>query len=214
MRLDAAELRDLFALGGHGLSDPQAEALVGYLSLLSRWSARINLTGCRDPLDAADRLLFDAFEVAPFLPRSALVLDVGAGAGGLATALAVLRPDIRLLVIEPRQKRAAFLRRVRRELSLTRWDVVQARAESIEHPGAHVAYAQAVMPPERWLPLGRKLVRAGGVVLCLTAEPPADDVAPAGLTLAERRHYTLPRSRAPRAVTLFRAVEGATMADS
>jgi 16S rRNA (guanine527-N7)-methyltransferase len=209
MRQDATAIRDLFAAGGHELGDLQAEALTDYLTLLVRWSSRVNLTGFHDPLDAADRLLYDAVEVAPLVPRSASIIDVGAGAGGLAAALAVLRPDVGIRLVEPRQKRAAFLRRVRHELSLERWDVVQARAESIGSPGVDVAYARAVMPPERWLPLGRRLVRDGGAVLCLSAEPL--DVAPAGLTLTASRRYVLPWSRAPRAVTLFRAGDADTI---
>ncbi len=209
--MNADDLLALFARGPAPLDRGGAEALGAYLSLLLRWSARINLTGSRDPSDAAERLLYDAAEVAPLVPEGARVLDVGAGAGGLAAGLTVLRPDLRLWLCEPRQKRAAFLRRARRELAFDRWEVVQARAEELEPHAADVTYAQAVMPPERWLPLAWNLVRPGGGVVCLTAAPVPAGAVPGGLDLETRRTYRLPRSGSPREVTLFRAAAGDTI---
>jgi len=207
------ELQDLFSRSPTPLTPDGAAALAAYLSLLGHWSARINLTELRDPTTAAEWLLYDAAELAPLVPDHARVLDVGAGAGGLATALAVLRPDLEIRLSEPRQKRAVFLRRVRRELGFERWEVVQERAESLKNRDADLTYAQAVMPPPAWLALGRTLVRDGGAVVCLTASPVVVDPLPAGLTPEARRVYHLPRSGAPREVTLFRARDQATITD-
>ena len=159
----ASLVSDLFAPSPSPVDSDQSAVLAAYLTLLLKWSRQINLTGFRDAQSAAAGLLYDATEMAPLVNRGAMVLDVGAGAGGLAVTLAVLRPDIKLRVVEPRNKRAVFLRTLRRELQLAdRFEVVQARAEELAVEGgevdaADVAYAQAVMSPEEWLPLGRRL---------------------------------------------------------
>lgn len=214
-RPPTADLVSLFSRSPHPLTPEQAAALGAYLELLLRWSRRVNLTGFCEPLAAAEGLLYDATELAPLLPAGAAVLDVGAGAGGLAVTLAVLRPDLAIRMVEPREKRAAFLRAAVRELGLSsRLAVVQARAEAagppLPGPAPDAAYAQAVMPPAAWLPLGAALVRPGGLVLCLTASPLADlgvDASPA-LRLEAERAYALPRSRAPRVISALRAVSG------
>jgi 16S rRNA (guanine527-N7)-methyltransferase len=190
------------------IDDAGRDALATYLDLLLRWSRRVNLTGFRTAADAAEGLMYDALEVASFVPHGAVALDVGAGAGGLGTTVAVTRPDVVVRLVEPRSKRAAFLRTVVRELRLgARLEVHEARAEDLPAAakGADVAWAQAVMPPRQWLALGPRLVAPGGVVLCLTATPlpEGEPVAPP-LAYEEVRAYRLPRSGAPRAVTRFR----------
>lgn len=198
------DTRRLFAEAGCPLADDRAEALERYLDLLMRWSKRMSLTGFADRAAAAEGLLLDAAYLSPLLAEGLEVVDVGAGAGGLATALAVLRPDLSLTLVEPRGRRAAFLRAVRRQLALARFDVVEARAEGLGPSVADAAYARALAPPEVWLPMGRRLVRPGGSVLCLTAEAVEASAVPAGLVAAEERRYELPRSGRSRVVTGFR----------
>jgi 16S rRNA (guanine527-N7)-methyltransferase len=191
------------------LSQQGLETLCAYLDLLFEWSQRINLTGFKDVPSAAEGLLYDAVEIAPFVPQHAVVLDVGAGAGGLSVALSALRPDIALRLVEPRTKRMAFLRAVVRELSLSaRVEVINERAENLPSEltsGLDVAYAQAVMPPSRWLELARGLVKDAGLVLCLTSKTLAelDVTIPASLTSKSERCYHLPLSGTPRVVTAF-----------
>lgn len=199
----SVSVTDLFAEAGVRLDDARAGALEAYLDLLLRWSARMNLTGFRDRGAAAEGLLLDGAFVAPLLPAGdGGILDVGAGAGGLATAVLLLRPDLTLRAVEPRGRRAAFLRAVRRELRLDRLEVVEGRAEDVVPAGlADAAYARAVLPPEAWMPLGLRLVRPGGRVLCLTSTPLEARDLPEGCEVLERRDYRLPRSGARRSVT-------------
>jgi 16S rRNA (guanine527-N7)-methyltransferase len=208
-----ADLVSLFSRSSCPLSPDRADLLGAYLELLLRWSRRVNLTGFREPLAAAEGLLYDGAELAPLLPAGAAVLDVGAGAGGLAVTLAVLRPDLGVRLVEPREKRAAFLRAVVRELGLSpRLQVVQARAEALRglpDPAPDAAYARAVMPPEQWIPLGASLLRPGGHVLCLTASPLAalGVAIPPALSVEAERVYALPITGASRVVTALRVPE-------
>jgi len=203
-----AIISQLLASAGLATTGAARDQLAAFLQLLLRWSKRINLTGYRDPCRAAEGLLGDALPLVSRLGDANCVLDVGAGAGGMAAALAVLCPHLSLRLLEPRGKRAAFLRALRRELNLPRerFEIMEQRGEVLaqEPPWADVAYAQAVMAPLPWLALGRRLVVPGGRVVCLSAEPlPACEWEDQGVTVAEVVQYRLPTSGLPRTVTFL-----------
>ena len=106
-----------------GLLAPHAEGetlgrLVGYAQLLERWSARHSLVSFRGRHELVDRHLVDALAGVPMLGSSGVLLDVGSGAGLPGVPLLASRPKWRGVLLEPRQKRWAFLRLVIRELAL------------------------------------------------------------------------------------------------
>ena len=99
-------------------------ALVGrvetYLRLLAKWNARMNLTAIQAPVDVLKILLAESFLAAVLVEEpKGPILDIGSGAGFPGMAMAVYRPELELILLEPRKKRAAFLGALRRELGLT-----------------------------------------------------------------------------------------------
>jgi 16S rRNA (guanine527-N7)-methyltransferase len=155
--------------------DAQTTSLLAYADLLLRWSARINLTAAR----SVDVLIADhfpdAFALARQLDQPARVIDVGSGGGLPALPLALIRPELSILLCEPIAKKGAFLRTAIRELDLAaRVELAATRGEQLanEYPGAFdAAISRATLPPEKWLPLGLRLVRPGGRVFVLTTPP-------------------------------------------
>jgi 16S rRNA (guanine527-N7)-methyltransferase len=152
-----------------------AEALVRYASLLLVWNARINLTGASSLGELGAEHLPDSFALASRLGDEGgspqRVVDIGSGGGLPAIPLAVLRPTLPISLVEPRSKRAAFLRTAVRELGLgDRVAVETERGEAIaeEKPGAFdVAISRATLPLPLWIHLGARLVRPGGRVFAL-----------------------------------------------
>jgi 16S rRNA (guanine527-N7)-methyltransferase len=137
------------AVGGYAeLLAPHAsgvavDRLVRYAELLERWSARHNLVSFSSREELVERHLVDALAAAPLLSGSGTLLDVGSGAGLPGVPLLVVSPGWRGTLLEPRQKRWAFLKLVIRELGLDavaecgryetiapgrRWDRITARA--------------------------------------------------------------------------------------
>jgi 16S rRNA (guanine527-N7)-methyltransferase len=187
------------AQGSAAAPDAAAKAAIGkWLALLEVWNARIDLTAAKTPEQLVDLMLADALVLAPRMPQGARVVDVGTGAGAPGLALALLRPDLKLTLVEPLQKRAAFLRTVLGEVG--RADVTIARDRGEAHAGRRAwdaAVSRATLAPQAWLDLGVTLAGPGGVVWVLLAKeaPPTNahavvehDVAYAWpLTHAERR---------------------------
>jgi 16S rRNA (guanine527-N7)-methyltransferase len=148
---------------------------------LARWGARMNLVGSTEPAAIA-RHIHDSLAAAEHLPEGARVVDLGTGAGFPGIPLALARPDLRMELVEIREKRVAFLRHVARLLAPS----VRITVASIEHPpetGFDFALLRAVAKPERSLELGLPWVVSTGEVWVwssLTADRPNVTTVPLG----------------------------------
>ena len=92
----------------------------GYVRSLERWNRRINLTAIQDPIEIMKVLLAESFFAAELIGNSnGPLLDIGSGAGFPGLAMAIYRPGLEAILLEPRKKRAAFLSALRRELGLS-----------------------------------------------------------------------------------------------
>jgi 16S rRNA (guanine527-N7)-methyltransferase len=142
---------------------PQLEVdLAAFAAELARWGARMNLVGSTEPA-ALKRHFADSLAAAEALPASVRVVDLGSGAGFPGMPIALARRDLRLTLVEVREKRLAFLRHAVRELRLE----LEVRAVSIESAPEELfdfALLRAVAPPERSLELGARWVAPSGEV--------------------------------------------------
>ncbi len=140
---------------------PEA-AIAEYLRELGRWGDRMNLVGSTD-LAAMSRHVDDALAAVPHLPERLSVVDLGSGAGFPGLPIAIVRRDLRVTLVEIREKRIAFLRHVVRTLDLD----VEVRRESIEVAPAKtydVALLRAVAAPEKSVELARPWVGDSGEI--------------------------------------------------
>ena len=125
------------------LDRSRVELLARYLAELDLWRRRTNLTG---PLSAQD-LVSHALESAfgeKLIPHGIRLLDIGSGAGLPGIPLAVARPDLRVTLLEPRGKRAAFLRHAVRTVPVANCGVLEERIQSLQEPGYDIATVRAV----------------------------------------------------------------------
>jgi 16S rRNA (guanine527-N7)-methyltransferase len=149
----------------------QAEAIHRYASLLLTWTARINLTGAISLDDLAVDHLPDSFVLASRIGTKGVSgIDVGSGGGLPALPLSVLCPSLKLILLEPIAKKAAFLRTAVRELGLGDRVAVDTRRVQAVVPGSFdVAMSRATFPPPIWTPIAVELVKPGGRVFVLAA---------------------------------------------
>lgn len=148
------------------LPPPALEKLSVYLELLVRWNQRINLTGLREPRLIVRRLFGESLYLANILGLEGWLVDVGSGAGFPGLALKLAAPELRVTLLEPRQRKAAFLKEVIREIGVEMTDVVTNRFESwvreLGEKRPHIITTRAVN-------------MAGGLLLAIT-----ESLAPAG----------------------------------
>jgi len=113
------------------LTQLQYDSLVRYTQLLRDWNRRINLISRRDTGRILSYHVIDSLAVQRLTPQGARVCDVGSGAGLPGIPLALVRPDLKLLLVESSQKRSRFLQTVVAELGLDNVEVLNERAESL-----------------------------------------------------------------------------------
>ena len=155
------------ALEALALDPSLVEPLARYLDLLTRYSSRVNLTGARSPAERVRVLVEDPAAYAPKLSPGRLV-DVGSGNGSPGLVLALCRPDVRTTLLEPRQKRWAFLREATREVGRGDVEVLRARHDAYPGPPVETVSLRALALPLSAL---APLVLPGGEVLAFGGHP-------------------------------------------
>ncbi len=169
------------ALAAAGVAEPLAGRLEAYVALLERWARVHNLVRYRTAEELVRRHLLDALAGAPHLPDGlGLLVDVGSGAGLPGVPLLLARPEWRGLLVEPRQKRWAFLRTVVRELGLDA-QVARSRFENLEVPdGVAAITARALGRHDALLDWARGVLGPGGRVLLWVGRAELDRLRRAG----------------------------------
>jgi 16S rRNA (guanine527-N7)-methyltransferase len=115
-----------------------------------------------------------------------VLVDLGSGAGLPGVVLAMLLPEVRVILVEPMARRTAFLEECVAELSLDNVEVRRGRAEDLAGQLAgDVVTARAVARLDRLAVLAAGVVRPGGLVLAIKGAAAAQELAEAGPALAE-----------------------------
>lgn len=147
-----------------------ASMAIKFAELLADHGVERGLIGPREVERLWDRHLFNSAVLAELVPQNCRAVDVGSGAGLPGIPLAIVRPDIRLSLLEPMARRVAWLQEVVDTLGLD-VEVVRGRAEEPEVRrrlgGSDIVTARAVAPLERLAKWCLPLLRPGGQLLAL-----------------------------------------------
>lgn len=104
-------------------------------------------------------------------------VDVGSGAGLPGLVLAIARPDVSWVLVEPMERRVAWLEEQVAALGLTNTEVVRARGEDWDAgEGVDIATARAVSALRTLIPLTAPLVRPGGRLVLLKGAGAAAEI--------------------------------------
>lgn len=104
------------------------QQLLAYLALLQKWNKTFALTALRDPAQAVSHHLLDSLAILPYVTFDAL-LDVGSGGGQPGIPLAIVRPELRITLLDSNSKKTAFLQQAAIELGLKNIAVHCGRVE-------------------------------------------------------------------------------------
>jgi 16S rRNA (guanine527-N7)-methyltransferase len=176
------------------LTDGAADRIAIYVSRLMTWNEKVNLTGARHASEVVGDHLPDSFVLASLCPSDCSLVDIGSGGGLPAVPFAILRPDCRVALVEPRAKRVAFLKLVVRDCGCGSVQVLRQRVEQVPCASFSVAASRATFDPEEWLGIGTGLVCVGGTVVVFGTAPIS--IAPSGLQLRESVEYSTARGSA------------------
>jgi len=120
----------------------QIELLESYWTLLARWNEKVNLTSLpldEYPSESLDRLIVEPLAGVRLIPAQPLTwVDLGSGGGSPAIPMKIAIPGARLVMVESRLRKSAFLREVVRSLALKEVEVLTERFEALaaNRPGS------------------------------------------------------------------------------
>lgn len=137
------------------------------------------LLGPREAPRVWDRHVLNCAVVAELMPDGARVVDIGSGAGLPGIPLALARPDLQIVLVEPLARRVEWLREVIADLELA-VEVERGRAEDVvvrrRWEGADVVTARAVAPLARLAGWSLPLLRTGGRLFAVKGSSAADEI--------------------------------------
>ncbi|MGH8774533.1 MAG: 16S rRNA (guanine(527)-N(7))-methyltransferase RsmG [Jiangellaceae bacterium] len=171
---------------------PAAQAVFGdrlglavhYVALLAGAGIERGLIGPREVPRLWDRHVLNCAVVHDALVPGSTVADVGSGAGLPGIVLAIVRPDVRVTLVEPLLRRSTFLTEVVEVLALGNATVVRGRAEELAgEVRVEAVTARAVAPLARLAGWSLPLLSPGGRLLAIKGESVVDEVAAASVRL-------------------------------
>ncbi len=183
---------------GVELDEQQIDGLRRYLGLLHTWNLRTNLVATKDRGALLERHILDSLAPVRLLRErghAPAVVDVGSGGGLPGVPIAIACPGARLTLLEPRRKKASFLRAAARECFTWNIAVEERRADElgrIQPQGFDVAVSRAAFPPAELPAQAGPLLRPGGLLIGFTTDQtPATAHAYAGFAAPQTVPYDL-----------------------
>jgi len=197
--------RGLTAMGME-LPGEQREKLLAYLTLLYKWNRTYSLTALKERDKAVSHHLLDSLSIMPFVPEGSL-LDVGSGGGMPGIPLAIVRPELRVTLLDSNSKKTAFLQQTAIELGLKNISVHGGRVEQY-HPtiGFAAITSRAFAELTDFVDLSSHLLAPEGVWLAMKGVWPHDEIArlPGNVRVEKVHALTVPGVDAERHLIVMR----------
>ncbi len=177
--------RGIRALGM--IPDPQTLGrLAEHIGCLAAWNRKMNLTAITTTREMVVLHVLDSLSVGP-LVRRPRVLDVGSGGGFPGIPLSIVHPDLEVVLVESRRKKAEFLRYVVARMKLRNVTVANSRIElyrNDEKFDTLIARAFASLP--ELVRLTGHLQKPGSRILAMKGRRPETEAAQLPRALRDR----------------------------
>ena len=146
---------------------PEREADIRrYAQFLATAGIERGLIGPREGERIWERHIFNSLFPTVLLPQGASLFDIGSGAGLPGIVIALARPDLKVTLIEPLERRVAFLNEAVEGLDI---EVIRGRAQDVKKSADFVT-ARAVAPLEKLKKMSWHMVKTGGSLLAMKGE--------------------------------------------
>ncbi|NNF99984.1 MAG: 16S rRNA (guanine(527)-N(7))-methyltransferase RsmG [Desulfobacteraceae bacterium] len=198
--------------------------LATHAETLVQWNTKVNLTSITRPVDIAVKHMIDSLIPASYLHQSCTLLDIGSGGGFPGIPIKVIRPDIKITLIDASRKRTSFLNHVIRLLKLDHARAIHIRAEElIKDDGFKNAFdvvvCRALTSIDKFVQMAVPFLKKGGMMIALKGKRaeiqeeinlmagPEDNPASTGLVrnhTCSIKHYSLPFINSERSLLILK----------
>jgi 16S rRNA (guanine527-N7)-methyltransferase len=155
----------------------QEGAIRTYAELLTTAGIERGLIGPREGERIWERHIFNCLPVTQLLPQGASLFDIGSGAGLPGIVIALARPDLKVTLIEPLERRIEFLNEAVAAIAASGVEikVIRGRAQDVKKSADFVT-ARAVAPMEKLKKISWHMVKTGGSLLAMKGESAATEM--------------------------------------
>jgi 16S rRNA (guanine527-N7)-methyltransferase len=193
---------------GLTVGEVHAQQFIRYLNHLLEWNKTINLTAIIKPREIIVKHFIDsllALTTTSF-PKDSLVLDVGSGGGFPGIPLKIVKPDIRLVLVEPVLKKCSFLHSVIGLLKLQDVSTFNGTIEQYVKQPLNHAIDTAVVRALKFLDIKKhvhELLASDGKVVLYRTEPINTQEIGGKFRLVSESVHTLPYGYGERVVSVI-----------
>ncbi|MBW1839568.1 MAG: 16S rRNA (guanine(527)-N(7))-methyltransferase RsmG [Deltaproteobacteria bacterium] len=157
---------------GVSLNQQMIQMFLVYLKELKEWNQKVNLTSLKEDETIIVRHFIDSLSLVPYLPKKGSLLDLGSGAGFPGIPVKIVRPSLKVTLLEATRKKVSFQRHLIRALGLSQIHVIQGRAERLKTssaltPSFDIVTSRALSKLEKFLVLGEPFVKKGGYLVAM-----------------------------------------------
>jgi 16S rRNA (guanine527-N7)-methyltransferase len=155
----------------------QEDAIRAYAEFLTTAGIERGLIGPREGERIWERHIFNCLPVTQLLPQGASLFDIGSGAGLPGIVIALARPDLKVTLIEPLERRVEFLNEAVTAIAAggVEIEVIRGRAQDVKKSADFVT-ARAVAPMEKLKKMCWHMVKTGGSLLAMKGESAANEM--------------------------------------
>ena len=176
-----------------------------FATLLKTTGIEHGLIGPKEGDRIWERHIANCIPITTIIPNGVRLADIGSGAGLPGVVIALARPDLKVTLIEPLQRRVDFLNQVIAELELP-IKVVRGRAEAVKMQ-FEVVTARAVAPLEKLIQISWHMIPKSGCLLAIKGESAAEELAATKLkkgSTAKLHEISLPNLPVARVVEVLK----------
>lgn len=185
---EAAPVLEAEAAAAAALFGDQIEVARSFTNELARRGEELGLIGPLELPRLWTRHILNSALLAPLLEARGRVADVGSGAGLPGLVLAIARPDVEFVLIEPMERRTDWLRNESDRLGLQNVAVLRGRAEDVaDDVVVDQVTARAVSALSKLIPLTVPLVRSGGQLILMKGARVDEEIEKARKVILRKR---------------------------
>lgn len=194
----------------------QTEQFFEYMNLLIEWNEKMNLTAITDPEEIILKHFIDSITILKNIENNVKIVDVGTGAGFPGIPLSIMRPDLKIILVDSLNKRLIFLQEVVNKLQLKNVEIIHARAEEFGQNKKYrenfdIATSRAVANLATLSEYLIPLVKVGGKVIAMKASELQQEVEDAkkainilGGKIEKIEEFNLPQSDIGRTIVIIK----------
>ena len=146
-----------------------------YADLLKGAGIERGLIGPKEGDRIWERHIANCIPITTILPQNVRLVDIGSGAGLPGIVIALARPDLKVTLVEPLQRRVDFLNEIVAELAIP-VEVIRGRAERVKKQ-FEIVTARAVAPLEKLIQISWHMIPKGGSLMAMKGESAASEIS-------------------------------------